>query len=82
MKTTIEISNPLLREARRLAARDGTTLRALVERGLRQVVSESKTKPPFKLRDASFKGGKGLQPEFAEAGWDEIRRAIYEGRGG
>ena len=38
MKTTIEISDPLLREARKLAEREGVTLRALVERGLRRVV--------------------------------------------
>ena len=82
MKTTIEISDPLLNAARKIAARDGITLRELVEQGLRRVVADKKKKRPFKLRDASFKGGKGLQPEFAEAGWDEIRRAIYEGRGG
>ena len=54
MKTTIEISDPLLREARKLAAREGVTLRALVERGLRRVVAETKPDPAFKLRRASF----------------------------
>ena len=34
MKTTVAISDPLLREARELAAREGVTLRTLVERGL------------------------------------------------
>jgi hypothetical protein len=81
MKTTIDISDPLLSAARKIAARDGTTLRELVEQGLRRVVADKKEKRPFKLRDASFKGGKGLQPEFAGAVWDEIRRAIYEGHG-
>ncbi len=38
MTTTVEISDPLLREARELAAREGVTLRALIERGLRHVV--------------------------------------------
>lgn len=81
MKTTIEISDPLLNDARKLAAREGTTLRALVEQGLRQVVSEKKkAKRPFKLRDASF-GGKGLTPEAAELGWDKIRELSYERRG-
>jgi hypothetical protein len=81
MKTTIEIADPLLNDARKMAARDGTTLRALVEQGLRQVIAEKKTRRPFKLRDGSFKG-KGLTPEFADADWEKIRDAIYEGRGG
>jgi hypothetical protein len=80
MKTTIEISDPLLREVRRLAARQGVTLRTLVERGLHRVVAETKTSTPFKLRRASFKG-KGLQPEFRDASWDRLRDAAYQDRG-
>jgi hypothetical protein len=81
MKTTLEISDPLLREARKLAARERTTLRALVEQGLRRVVAERGRKPSFRLRKASFKG-RGLRPEVADAGWDRIRDLAYEGRGG
>src|SRR6516225_2279843 len=81
MKTTIEISDPLLREARKLAAREGVTLRALVERGLHRVIAERKQGAPFKLRRASFKG-KGLRAELRDAGWDRLRGMIYEGRGG
>src|SRR5215218_5709383 len=40
MKTTLDISDPLLREARKVAARQGTTLRALVELGLRRILAE------------------------------------------
>jgi hypothetical protein len=81
MKTTLEISDPLLREARKLAARERTTLRALVEQGLRRVVAEKSRKSVFRLRKASFKGN-GLRPELADAGWDRLRDLAYEGRGG
>jgi len=80
MKTTVDISDSLLAEARRVAARDGVTLRALIERGLYQVVRERTAGSPFKLRRASFRG-KGLQPEFAEGSWERIRDAAYRDRG-
>ncbi|HWA90558.1 MAG TPA: hypothetical protein VG889_11010 [Rhizomicrobium sp.] len=82
MKTTIEISDPLLKEARKLASREGVTLRTLVERGLGRVIGEAKKRPAsFKLRRAAFKGG-GLQAEFRDASWEKLRDAAYEGRGG
>jgi hypothetical protein len=80
MKTTIEISDPLLLDARHLAAREGVTLRAIVERGLHRVISEAGQPREFKLRDASFKG-EGLQPEFRDSDWAHFRDAIYEDRG-
>jgi hypothetical protein len=81
MKTTIDISDPLLREARSVAARDGTTLRALVEKGLRQVVAEKKRKSPYRLRQVTF-GGRGLTAEFRQAEWRTLRDLAHEGRGG
>jgi hypothetical protein len=80
MKTTVEISDPLLRAARKLAAREGVTLRELVERGLHRVVDDSQHRAPFKLRRASFKG-KGLRPELRDASWQQLRELAYEGRG-
>jgi hypothetical protein len=80
MKTTVEISDPLLRETRKLAAREGVTLRALVERGLRRVIAETKSGVPFKLRPASFKG-RGLQPAVRDASWEKVRDMTYKGRG-
>lgn len=77
MKTTIEIADPLFERARLVADRDGTTLRALVEEGLRRVLDDKGASRPFKLRDASFKGGRGFTPEFAARDWSRIRRAIY-----
>jgi hypothetical protein len=80
MKTTVEISDPLLREARKLAAREGVTLRTVIERGLHRVITETKQGTPFKLRRASFKG-KGLQPDLRHASWERVRGLAYEGRG-
>jgi hypothetical protein len=80
MKTTVEISDGLFSEARKLADREDTTLRALVEEGLRKVVAERKRPGRFRLRRASFQG-QGLQPPLSEASWDRIRELAYEGRG-
>ena len=80
MKTTLDISETLLQQAKRLAARERTTLRALVEQGLRQVVTEKQRRGSFRLRDASFKG-RGMRPELADAGWERVRDLAYEGRG-
>lgn len=80
MKTTIDIHDSLFKEARKLAQRDRTTLKALVEQGLRRVIADRKQRPEFRLRKASFKG-QGLNPQLAEASWEEIRALSYEGRG-
>jgi len=80
MKTTVEIAEPLLREAKALAAREGVTLRTLIERGLRHVVVDAKETPPFRLRKGSFKG-RGLQPQVRDADWERLRDLAYEGRG-
>lgn len=80
MKTTVEISDALATEIRELAARERTTLRELIEAGLRSVLRERSRKGAFRLRDATFSGN-GLQPEFRGADWERIREAAYEGRG-
>lgn len=80
MKTTVEIPNALLEEARKLAAREGTTVRALVEEGLRRIIAERRQASGFRLRKATFKGA-GLQPHVAGTPWERIRDMAYEGRG-
>jgi hypothetical protein len=77
VKTTVDIADPVLREARRVAAREGTTLRSLIEEGLRRVLAEKKRKSPFRLRLVTA-GGRGLRPELRDASWDEIRDRSYE----
>lgn len=79
-KTTIDIPESLLAEAKEVAAREGTTLRALVEAGLRAVIDRRRRGGRFRLRDASV-DGRGIQPEFRDAGWERVRDAAYEGRG-
>jgi len=79
MKTTVELPDGLLREAKRVAVREKTTLRALIERGLRMAISR---RPPerFTLRDASF-GGDGLVAGRSLRDWETIRDLIYSERG-
>ena len=75
MKTTIEIGSGLLREAKRAASREGTTLRALVEEGLRVALeSRRKRKRPFRLKLVTVRG-RGLQRGLA---WDLPRDLAYD----
>jgi len=78
MKTTIEISGPLLARAKRVAASDNTTLRELVETGLRRVLEQRQARRTFAFRDQRVRG-RGLQPDFQSATWAQIRDAAYEG---
>jgi hypothetical protein len=80
MKTTIEIADSLLDDARALAARRGVTLRTLVEEGLRHVVKAGVRRTAFRLRDASFTG-QGIDPTLAGASWERLRDLSYGGRG-
>jgi hypothetical protein len=77
MKTTVEIADPIFREARKVASREGTTLRSLIEEGLRRIIAERKRKSAFRLRLVTA-GGSGLRPELRDANWDEIRDLSYE----
>jgi hypothetical protein len=81
MKITIDIPEPLLRNARQLAARKRTTVRALVEQGLRQVLEDSNRSRTVRLRKATFRG-RGLQPEHRNVSWEQLRALAYESRGG
>lgn len=80
MKTTVEITDSLLEEARKAARGERTSVRALIEEGLRQVLATRRRPGGFKLRKATYKG-RGLHPPLTEASWERIRDMAYEGRG-
>lgn len=81
MKTTVELSDELLTAAKRLAVKRHTTLRAIIEQGIRNTLREQQQGGKYVLPDMSV-GGEGLQPEFRDKSWSDIRGATYEGRGG
>jgi len=81
MKTTVDIADAVLKEAKSTASRDGTTVRALIEEGLRRVLAERAGRSEFRLRRATFEGN-GLQPEVHDGSWERVRDLIYEERGG
>ncbi|HEY5633271.1 MAG TPA: type II toxin-antitoxin system VapB family antitoxin [Burkholderiaceae bacterium] len=82
MRTTVVISDPLFQQAKRIAAREGVTMRAMIELGLRKVIAQKKSKDgKFRLRPASF-AGTGLRPELQGENWDRIRAIAREDRGG
>jgi len=58
MKTTIELSDVLFLSAKAHAQQNKTTLRALIEQGLEQVLYSQQVKKAdaFKLQDASVRG--------------------------
>jgi mannose/cellobiose epimerase-like protein (N-acyl-D-glucosamine 2-epimerase family) len=75
MKTTLDLADPLFHAAKALAAQQKTTLRALVEEGLRLVMEQRKkgAATAFKLRDARFDGGQAVWPDAQE--WRDLETA-------
>jgi hypothetical protein len=79
MKVSLEIDDELLARAKALAARDGMTIDALVEEGLRKVLDRDGRRQ-FRLRSASF-CGQGLGEDQRQDDWNAVRDEIYSGRG-
>jgi hypothetical protein len=76
MKTTVDLPDSLLLDAQRAAREEGTTVKGLIEAGLRTVLAQRAAEPKFRLRDASV-GGNGRQAAFRQSGWEQVREAIY-----
>jgi hypothetical protein len=81
MKTTVDLPDDLLERAKAMAAGEQTTLKALIEEGLRWVLSRKRRRTErFVLRDASVSGD-GVAEGLSEGSWDQLRDLIYRGRG-
>lgn len=76
MKTTVDIADDLLLRAKKEAEASRTTLRSLIEEGLREVLSRKSRSAHQAVTPVTFRG-RGLQPEFRGQGWDQIRDSIY-----
>ncbi len=77
MKTTVEIADPLFRQAKQHCSTKGISLRELIESALRLALEPSKRRAPFRLKPFGFQGkGQAIQD------WSKIRELAYEGRGG
>lgn len=81
-KTTVEIAEDLFARSREVARREGTTLRALIEEGLRTALAqrEQQQEAPYHWPDLSV-DGEGLAPGIEEGGWEVLRDRIYAGQG-
>jgi hypothetical protein len=77
MKTTVDIADDLLLRAKQAAEASHTTLRSLIEEGLREVLGRKSAAGSPPIKPVTFRGT-GLQPEFRGKGWDAIRDAIYD----
>ena len=79
MKTTLDIHDELLFQAKRHAKDTGRPLRAVVEEGLRSVLQSIERHPPYRLPD--LRVGDPEAPDPLETySWPELREVIYGGR--
>ena len=76
VKTTLDIQDALLERAKRHAKRVRRPLRAIVEEGLRRVLSDASAPASYELPDAAV--GDPDAPDPLEAwSWQDLRAEIY-----
>ena len=80
MKTTIELPEALIEQARRVARQEGATLRALIEEGLQRSL-EARRQAARRQLDFPSYGCEGLTDEFQGVPWSRIRDEIYREHG-
>jgi hypothetical protein len=62
MRTTLNLDDALMREAKKHAAETGTTLTDVIEQALRRSLGRSTEPAPTPFRMPVFQGGFGLAP--------------------
>ena len=75
VKTTIDIPDALLPDIKRYAAEHGIPMRAVFERGVRQLL-EGRPPTGFKLRTIPFRGKR-----IAGRDWEQNRALVYKNQG-
>ena len=80
MKTTLDIHDELLEQAKRHAKATGRPLRAVVEEGLRTVLAASSVPSAYTLPDLRV-GDPDAQDPLERYSWPELRELIYSGTG-
>jgi Arc/MetJ family transcription regulator len=73
VKTTVELPDDLAQEAKRVAALSGTTLRSLVEAGLRAELVRRSEPVTWTPRSDLAYGSGGLTPAAHAMTWAQIR---------
>ena len=77
MKTTVHIHDELLSRAKRYAREKGMPLRAVVEEGLRTLLSADAAPEPYRMPDLSVGDPNGDDPLEAYS-WQDLSEIIYE----
>lgn len=74
MKITVQLSDTLFIAAKTLAQQSHTSLRSLIEEGLRRVLNEAQTTamPAFKLKDARVHGHEMLLSDPRQ--WQQLEQ--------
>lgn len=80
MKTTIDIHDELLARAKRHARNTGRPLRAVVEDGLRRVLTSTDAGRRYKLPDLRV-GDPHANDPLDTYSWSDLRDLIYGDRG-
>ena len=78
MHTNVDLDPDLVATAQKVTGIKSK--RALIHEALRRLVAERRRPAPLRLRKVTFRGH-GLQPQLADASWQQIRDLSDERRG-